>query len=154
MFLAPSKSRERANIWNMGLSNNDLIQIKIKMPYPSQEHPASSKVPKEDSMDIDVLYTFKIKTEPKFRIWMYQRPETISKSTSRCQIQWETSSVLQSPKSGHKEHGYSLHRINKDRESKVGSRVYQRPVTIYKSRLRCQTPVRNIQHPPNPQIRT
>ena len=45
------------------LKNSDYIQIKIKMPYPSQEHPASSKVTKEDSMDIDVLCPFKIKIE-------------------------------------------------------------------------------------------
>merc|ERR1711954_137603 len=29
-----------------------------------------------------------------------------------------------------------------------------RPGTISKSRSRCQTPVRNLQHPPNPKIRT
>ena len=45
--------------------SSDLIHIKIKMPNPSQELPASSKAPNEDSMDIDVLCTFKIKIERK-----------------------------------------------------------------------------------------
>ena len=48
----------------MGVSKtSDHIQIKIKMPNPSQEPPASSKAPNEDLKDIDVLYTFKIKIE-------------------------------------------------------------------------------------------
>ena len=42
---------------------SDHIQIKIKMPNPSQEPLASSKVPNEDLKDMDVLYTFKIKIE-------------------------------------------------------------------------------------------
>ena len=37
------------------------------MQTPIQEHPASSKVPKKDLKDIDVLSIFKIKIEPKFR---------------------------------------------------------------------------------------
>ena len=49
---------------------------KIKMPNPSQEPPASSKAPNEDLKDIDVLCTFKIKIEPKFGSWVYQRPMT------------------------------------------------------------------------------
>ena len=41
MFFAPSKSRYRAKIWNMGVpKTNDHIQIKIKIPDPSQEPPA------------------------------------------------------------------------------------------------------------------
>ena len=48
----------------MGLSKaSDNIQIKIKMPNPSQEPPASSKAPNEDLKDMDVLCTFKIKIE-------------------------------------------------------------------------------------------
>ena len=41
----------------------DNIQIKIKMPKPSQPPPASSKAPNEDLKDMDVLGTFKIKIE-------------------------------------------------------------------------------------------
>ena len=48
----------------MGISkNNDHIQIKIKVPNPSQEPPASSKAPNEYLKDVDVLCTFKIKIE-------------------------------------------------------------------------------------------
>ena len=43
-----------------------LNPMKIKMPNPSQEAPASSKAPSQDSEDIDVLYTIKIKIKPKF----------------------------------------------------------------------------------------
>ena len=46
----------------MGVSKtSDHIQIKIKMPNPSQEAPASLKAPIEDLKDMDVLCTFKIK---------------------------------------------------------------------------------------------
>ena len=48
----------------MVVSNtSDHIQIKIKMPNPSQEPPASSKAQNEDLKDMDVLCTFKIKKE-------------------------------------------------------------------------------------------
>ena len=46
---------------------SDHIQIKIKMPNPSQEPPASSKAPNDDLKDMDVLYTFKIKIETKIQ---------------------------------------------------------------------------------------
>ena len=66
MFFATSKSRERAKLQNMGVSKTkDHIQIKIKMPNPSQEPPTSSKTPNEDLKDMDVLCTFKIKIESK-----------------------------------------------------------------------------------------
>ena len=55
-----------------------------------------------------------------------------------------TSSVLQSPKWGLKGHGCSLHLQNQARGPKFGSWLYQRPVTIFISRSRCQTPVRNL----------
>ena len=45
------------------LNTSDHIQIKIKMPNPSQEPPVSSKDPSQDLKDIDVLCTFKIKIE-------------------------------------------------------------------------------------------
>ena len=61
---------------------SDHIQIKIKMLNLSEEPPVSSKAPDQDLKDIDVLCTFKIKIEPKFEIWVYQRPVTMSKSIS------------------------------------------------------------------------
>ena len=42
---------------------SDNIQLKIKMPNPNQEPPASSWAPIEDLKDMDVLCTFKMKTE-------------------------------------------------------------------------------------------
>ena len=64
MFFAPSKSRERAKIWIMGVSKtSDHIQIKIKMPNPGQEPPASSNAPNKVIKDINVLCTFTIKIE-------------------------------------------------------------------------------------------
>ena len=41
----------------------DHLQIKIKMPNPSQEPPASSKALNEDLKEMCVLCTFKIKIE-------------------------------------------------------------------------------------------
>ena len=43
----------------------DHIQIKIKMPNPSQEPPGTSKAPNEDLKDECVLCTFKIEIEGK-----------------------------------------------------------------------------------------
>ena len=73
----------------MGISKtSDHIQIKIKMPTPSQEPSASSKAPNEDLKAMDVLCPFKIKIE-------------IQNLKYGC-IQSGTSTVLQSPKSGPK----------------------------------------------------
>ena len=53
-------------ILNMGVpTTNDNIQIKIKMPNPSQEPPASSKYPNQDLEDMDVHCTFKIRIRSK-----------------------------------------------------------------------------------------
>ena len=45
---------------------SDHIQIKLKIPNPSQESPESSKTPNEVLKDMDVLCTFKIKI---VKIW-------------------------------------------------------------------------------------
>ena len=67
-------------ILNIGVSKtNDHIMIKIKMPHPSQDSLASSKSKNQDLKHMDVLCTFKIKIEPKFPTWVYQRPLTTSK---------------------------------------------------------------------------
>ena len=69
MFVAPSKSRERAKIWIMVVTKtSDYIHIKIKMPNPSQEPPVSSRAPNEDLKDTAVLSTFKIKIGAKVQI--------------------------------------------------------------------------------------
>ena len=42
--------------WTMGMSKtSDYIQIKIKMPNPSQEPPSSSKASNEDIKDLDLF---------------------------------------------------------------------------------------------------
>ena len=131
------------------------IQFKIKMPNPFQEPPASSKAPNQDLKDMDVLCTFKITIESQ-------------NSESGCikdhlpypyedqylKLNSGTFSILQIPKSGLKGQGYSFHLQNEDREPKLGSWVYQRPVTISKSRSISQTQLRNLRHTPNSQIRT
>ena len=62
-FLCTFKIKmERAIIQNMSVSNtND--HIKIKIPNPSIEPPASSKGPNQDTKDMDVICTIKIKIE-------------------------------------------------------------------------------------------
>ena len=130
-------------------------QNKIKMPSPSQEPPASSKAPNEDLKDMDVLCTFIINIESQNSDhgyikdkWPYPNQDQDAKPKSG------TSSPHQSPKSGLRGNVFSLHLQNDDREHKFGIWVYQRLVTISKSISGCQTPVRNLQRPPNPKIRT
>ena len=101
------------------------------------------------------FYTFKIKIESQNYEhgciedhWPYLNQDQDANPQSG------TSSILQSSKWGLKGHGCSLHLQNQDREPKFGICVYQRPVTIYKSISGCQTPVRNLQRPPKPQMRT
>ena len=132
----------------------DHIWIKIKMPNPSQEPPASSKASNQDLQDMDVLCTFKIKIESQnSKMGLPKTSEYIRIKIKRLNPSQEYP-VFQIPKSGLKGHGRSLPHQIEDGESKFGIWVYQRPVTISKSRSRCKTPVRNLQHPPKPQIRT
>ena len=65
MFFAPS-NQDRAKNKNTGvLETSDPIQIKIKMPNPSQEPPVSLETSNQDFKDMDVLGTLKIKIEGK-----------------------------------------------------------------------------------------
>ena len=49
---------------NYGLiKTSDHIKTKTKMQNPSQDPPGSSKATNEDSKDMDILNTFKIKIE-------------------------------------------------------------------------------------------
>ena len=50
---------------------DDQIQIKIKMPNPSQEPPASSNAPNQDLKDIFVLCTLKININSQNLIYGY-----------------------------------------------------------------------------------
>ena len=60
--LCAFKSKIQSKIRKMGASKtSDHIQVKIKMPNPSQEPPVFSKAPNQDFKDMDVLCAFKIK---------------------------------------------------------------------------------------------
>ena len=156
MFFATSKSKWRAKILEMGISKTSYhIQIEIKIPNPNQEPPQSSKAQDKDLKDIDVLCIFKIKIEIQNSVhgctkvqWPYKIQDQDAKPES------VTSSMLQSHKSRLQGHVCWLHLHNQDRDPKFGTSVYQRPETISKWRLRCQTPVRNFQHHQMPQMRT
>ena len=78
---------------------SDYMQIKIKMPNPSQEPLVSSKAQNQDLEDMDVLCTFTIKVESK-------------NMDNRC-IKDQKSHTNQYSKSGLKGHGCSLHHQNK-----------------------------------------
>merc|ERR1712112_308046 len=114
----------------MGISKtSDYIQNKIKMPNPSQEHPESSKAPNEDLKDMDVLCTFKIKIESQNLDHVYIKDQSpYPNQDQEFKPQSGTSSILQSPKSGLKGHGCSLHLQNQYREPKFRTGVYQRPL--------------------------
>ena len=101
----------------MGVSkSSDYNQIKIKVPNPSQEPPASSKAPNEDLNDMDVLCTFKIKVDSLSLDQVYikdQRPYPNQDQDAKPQS--GTSNVLQSPKGGLKGHRCSMYLQNQDR---------------------------------------
>ena len=84
----------------MGVSKaGDHIQIKIKMPNPSQEPPASSKAPNEDLKDMDVLCTFKIKIESQNLDHGCTKDQQFYANQEKdVKHHSGTSSVLQSPK--------------------------------------------------------
>ena len=134
---------------------SDHIQIKIDMPNPSQEPPASYNAPTLDFKDTDVLWTFKIKIDSQTSEhgciqgeWQYLNQDQDATPQSG------NSSLHQSPQSGLKWNRCSLHIQNQDRVPKFRAWVYQRLLTISKSWSKCQTPVRNLQHLPKPQICT
>ena len=64
VILCTFKIKIESQIWNIGVPKaSNLIQTRIKMLNPSQEHPTSYKAPNKDYNDMDVLCTFKIKIE-------------------------------------------------------------------------------------------
>ena len=139
----------------MGVWKNiDHNQIKIKIPNPSEEPPLSSKAPNQDLRDINVLCTFKIKIERINNMhWCIKDNWTYPNQDQDPKPQSGASSIFQSPKAGLRGQGFTLHLQNQDRGLKIGSWVYQWPVTIPKSRSRCQTLVWNLQNIPKPHIR-
>ena len=150
----PSPNKDISKSWIMDVSKAiDHIQIKFKIPKPSQEPPASSKAQNQDSKCIDDLCTFIFKSEGQKLDhvcikdqWPYPNQDKDPKSQSG------TSSILQCPKLGLERHGCSLHLQNQDRKQQFRTRVYQGPETIIKSRSRFRNLVRNLQHPPAPNL--
>ena len=55
--------KERGNSKHGWIKASDHIQVKINIPNPSQEPPASPKALNHDLEDMDVLCLFKIKVE-------------------------------------------------------------------------------------------
>merc|ERR1711942_556878 len=93
---------------------------------------------------MDLLCTFKIKLDSHNSECVCTKDQwQLPNQYQDAKPQSGTSSILQSPRSGLKGHGCSLHLQNQDREPKFGICVYQRPVTISNSISGCQTPVRN-----------
>ena len=99
---------------------SDPIQIKIKIPNPSQGPPGSSKSPNKDLKDKDVLCTFTIKIErPNSKhvcikdCWPYCYQDQHAKPQSR------SSSILQSPKWGFNGQGCSLYLQIQDRSQNL-----------------------------------
>ena len=130
---------------------SDHILYKIKIPNPSQEPPASSEAPIEDLKDIDVLCTLKIKIENQDSDYGYM------KTSYHIQIKIKIPNPSQ-------ESPVSSKAPNEDPKDmnvlctfniKIERQNWdQRPAIISKSRSRFQTPLRNLQHPPKPQMRT
>ena len=94
-----------------------------------------------------VLCNLKIKIEPKFGTYVYQRRVTLSKLGQDAELQSGTSSILQSPKSGLKGHGCSLHGQNQDR-AKIWNMNISKTSDHIQIKFNMPTPVRNLQHPP------
>ena len=95
------------------LKTSDHIQIKINMPNSSQESPASSKAQNDNLKDMDVLGTFKIKTESQNYEHQYIKVQSSHLNHDQdAKPQSGTSSPHQNPQSGPKGHGCSLHLQN------------------------------------------
>ena len=109
---------ERQNLVHKAEKASEHIQIKIKMPKPSQQPPVSSKSPNQKLKVMDVLYTFKMKIESQNLDhccikgqWPYRNQDQGAKPQSG------TSSILQNSEWGLKGHICSWHLQNKDSQN-------------------------------------
>ena len=128
------------------------IHIKIKIPNPSQEPPASCKALNQDLKNMDVLRTFKIHIESQNVEHGYIKDQVPYLDQDQDpKPESGTSRIFPSPKSRLKGYGCSFQFHNQYREPKFGPQIYQRPVTISKLPLRCQAPIRILQCPPKTQ---
>ena len=96
---APSKSRLMAKNQDLGIwKSSHPIQIKIKMPNPTQEPPTSSKGSNQD-LNMDVLCTFKFNIESQNSDHGCIKDQGQYPNQDQDAIpQSGTSSILQSPK--------------------------------------------------------
>ena len=107
MFFAPSKSRERAKIQNIGVSKtSDPIQIKFKIPNPYQEPPASSKDKNQNLKDMDVVCILKSRWRAK--IWNL----VVSKTNDPIQILVKMPNPSQGPLASSKAKNQDLKDMN------------------------------------------
>ena len=104
---------------------NDHIQIKIKMPNPSQEPPDSSKALNVDLKDLDVLCTFKIMIERwNLQLGCIKDQGPYPNQDQDAKPKSGTSRIPQSPKWGLKGHRCSMHLRNQDKEPKFRSYIF------------------------------
>ena len=76
----------------------DHTQIKINMPDPSQEPPASSKAPSQDLKDMDALCTFETMIEcENLNHWFTKDQWPYPNPDQEAKPQWRTASPHQSP---------------------------------------------------------
>ena len=123
--------------------NSDHACIKDQCPYQNQDKGATPKSGTSSLLWISKsgleghcfpLHIQNQYREPKFGSLFYQRPVTLSKSISWCQ------NPVRNPQCPQKCQIRTLRiwvffaPLNQHRFPKFGSRVYQRPVTIFKSR--------------------
>merc|ERR1711954_342623 len=103
------------------------------MPSPSQEPPASSKAQNQNFKEMEVICTFKIQIEKQNSEHGYSKEQCQYPNQDQdAKTQSRTSSVLQSPKTGLKGHGFPLHLQNQGRELKFRTSVYQRQMPTFK----------------------
>ena len=122
--------------------------IKDQWPYPNLDQDAKPRSgassilqsPKKDLKDMDVLCTFKFKIERQnLEHGCIKDQSQYPNQDQDDRPQSWTSIILQSSNWGLKGQGCSFHLQNWDREQKFWSWVYQRQVTISKSRSICHT---------------
>ena len=130
-------------------------QKKIKMPNPSQEHPASSKAYNHDLKYMDNLCTFKTEIERQhLKHWCVKDQWGYPNQDQDDQPWSGASIVLKSSKSGLPVLGCSLHLHNQYRDILCTLII---KIVSQSSELWCikmPNSVRNLQLPPKLQVRT
>ena len=138
MFFAPSKIKQSQNLeygWTEYQwphpNENDASPKSGTYSMPNSPKSGLSSLPLQIKIESHILANWHIKDQ-----WSHPNQDQYAKPQSRA------FSILQSPNSVLQGHECSLHLQNKDRNLILGMWVYQRPVAIFKSRPRGQTPSR------------